>query len=118
MTYRQLPLIIVAGLLLASPGCWVAVEEEPLQPLSPEERGTVDELIGTTWRVEDYTVTFLEPPVCRVKGGDIEEIAPDGVKGHYALEDGILEVSAMDETRQAHWYGDRLAVDGVDAVPQ
>ena len=86
-------------------------------PLPPDSQGTVEQLVGTSWRADEFEVTFNEPPNCLIKGGSIEEMAPEGIDGEYTLADGILEVTAMDETYFALWHGDRLVVDGEDAVP-
>lgn len=80
-----------------------------------DEAGT-GELVGTTWQVGEFIATFYEPPDVLLKGGRINETHPEGVMGTYTIEDGIIEVGALDQSRVGTFDGARLVIDGIEGV--
>jgi len=77
-----------------------------------------EKLIGTEWMVGDYHVAFKDAETVRVKGGPLATLAPNGLDATYKLEDGIIEVQAMGQTRTGTWDGEELVVDGNVAQPK
>ncbi|HIJ65507.1 MAG TPA: hypothetical protein HPP77_06090 [Candidatus Hydrogenedentes bacterium] len=80
-----------------------------------EAQKAAEALVGTTWLVEEYTVTFKEPPEVHVQGGPLDETDPEGITGEYAFENGVVKVNVAGETRTGTWDGESLTVDGLQA---
>ena len=98
---------------LAACGLYACSDAEDSPAISTP--GTAESLVGTTWRLEDYTITFHEPPEIHVAGGKIDEDHPEGVVGEYSVENGIIDISALDQGRSGTWDGQRLVIDGEKA---
>jgi hypothetical protein len=81
-----------------------------IEPLPPTAEG----IAGTSWKLEELTLTFKTPPLVEVRGGSI----PGGqtLRGAYAVYSGIIEISLMDRARAGIWDGRRLIIDGIDGV--
>lgn len=75
-------------------------------------------LAGTTWKMDDYVVEFQDESQVLVKGGQIAQLMPDGASGEYKVEDGKFSISILGMTKSGTWDGEKLVVDGTEAVPQ
>jgi len=80
------------------------------------EEEAPNELVGTKWNVGEYEVEFKNNTTVLVKGGQINDLAPEGVEGAYTLEDGRIEVEVLGETRVGTWDGEKLVVDGAEGT--
>ena len=108
-------LMAVAAGLTVCTGTQKGSRPAPLAMSPEEEQKAAQALMGTTWLIGEFTVAFKEPPEVFVKGGPLAESWPDGVTGEYTFEKGIVEVTALDETRMGTWDGANLVVDGLKA---
>jgi len=108
-------LAALAAGLTACTGTQKDSRPAPLEMSPQEEQKAAQALVGTTWRVEEFTITFKNPPEVFIKGGPLAESEPNGVTGEYTFEKGIVEVTASDETRAGTWDGVNLVVDGLKA---
>jgi len=95
----------------AAPAAAPASASAPVDPL-------LQKLIGTTWMVGDFQATFQDAKTVLVKGGDLAALYPNGYPATYTFENGTLEVTVMDQKTAATWDGEKLVVDGVEAVRQ
>ena len=109
-------------------------EAQPEEPAAPAEAPaeTPDEsaeaqpeaaeggtgLTGTKWQMGDYVIEFQDESNVLVKGGQIATLMPDGAMGEYKVEDGKFSVNILGMTRSGTWDGEKLIVDGTEAVPQ
>jgi hypothetical protein len=99
-------------------------EEAPAAPAeesaeaapAAEEGGTG--LVGTKWKLDEYVIEFQDDTQVLVKGGQIATLMPDGATGEYKIEDGKFSVSILGMTKSGTWDGDKLVVDGVEAIAQ
>lgn len=94
-----------------------AVEEPEAESAVLDDATLLDSLIGTTWMVGDMRVHFKDGQYVLVEGGEVAEIAPEGMNAAYTLENGTITVTAMGRTTTATWDGERLVVGGVPARP-
>ncbi len=74
------------------------------------------QLIGTSWMIGDYHVSFKDNNKAIVKGEPIHDLYPDGVEATYSLkENGDFVINAkkenLDETKIGIWNGKELVVD-------
>ena len=74
------------------------------------------DLVGTVWVYDGMTITFMDDSKLLLKGGVVEDVAPEGLDGTYTLKDGIIEVSALDITKSGTFDGKTMVVDGKTAV--
>jgi hypothetical protein len=92
----------------------------PTQPAAEQPAGAADatqqKLIGTTWQVGDIQVTFTSANKVKLAGGPIANAAPNGLDADYSYQNGTLEVTALGQTKNGTWDGDKLVVDGNVAV--
>jgi hypothetical protein len=94
----------------------VAAVEEPEAESGVLDDATLLELLsGTTWMVGDMRVHFKDGQYVLVEGGEVAEIAPEGMNAAYKLENGTITVTAMGRTTTATWDGEQLVVEGVPA---
>jgi hypothetical protein len=76
----------------------------------------MDGLVGSKWTYEEIELTFKEGNKVHLKGGPLAALAPDGTDADYTLKDGAIEVSVMGETYSGTFDGEKLIVDGTEAV--
>ncbi len=116
--------LLVAALCAITAGCGSPVEapDTSLTTLPPATAGTVEQLIGTDWIVGDMVVSFKDAGSLVVRGGVVDEMAPDGVQGSYTVTNGnvevLVEIMGEQHVRRGTWDGERLVVDGTPAIRQ
>ncbi len=71
-----------------------------------------EKLIGTAWMLGDVHVQFLDAEKVVLKGGPLNALAPNGLTANYSYKDGLVEVSAIGQTKTGTWDGEKLVVDG------
>ena len=87
--------------------------------VTPEPAAAADPLAGTSWKGPEYTVTFKGNGVCMASGGQLADIAPDGLEATYKIDAaGAVEVSAMGNTFTGTFDGTKLIVDGAEYAKQ
>ncbi len=96
-----------------------AVESVQAQPESQDTAS----LAGTSWQWGDYEVTFKDATSFHIQGGELRDMAPDGVAGTYAIEDGdvgtkALTFTVLDQIKTGTWDGENLVVEKEAAVRQ
>ena len=69
-------------------------------------------LVGTAWMLGDIHVQFLDAEKVMLKGGPLNALAPNGLTAKYSYKDGLVEVSAIGQTKTGTWDGEKLVVDG------
>ena len=105
------------AIVAVATGCGTADDDAP-QLDEDWEPGTEEQLIGTVWRLEEFHLTFQEPPDVVIRGEIIEQEGYDEVTGVYTVdEDGIIRVSALNESRVGTWDGENLIIDGITGEP-
>lgn len=79
---------------------------------------TAEDLVGTVWAYDGMTITFTDDSKLLLKGGVVDDVAPEGLEGTYTLENGIIEVSAhtVGITKSGTFDGTTMVVDGKTAV--
>lgn len=75
-------------------------------------------LVGSTWKIGEFTATFKDDTTVSLKGGPLAAIAPNGLDAKYTLADGKVTVSAMGQTKSGTFDGTNLIIDGDTAVRQ
>lgn len=85
------------------------------QPAAPAAGAT---LVGSTWKIGEFTANFKDATTVSLKGGTLASIAPDGLDAKYTLADGKVEVNAMGMTKTGTFDGANLIIDGSAAVRQ
>lgn len=95
-----------------------APSEAPDIPVQPSGALPSDplaaQLVGTTWHFGDIYATFIDGETLWMKGGQIAEIAEEGIQVKYTFKDGgILELQILGETRFGAWNGEILILDGM-----
>lgn len=89
-----------------------------LQGTAPEAQEAPQSLVGTTWKVGEYTASFQTGQDVLVKGGPISD--PAGAKGTYTIQadKNIIEVTILGRTQAGTWDGTKLTMDGFEGVKQ
>ncbi len=94
-------------------------DEEPVAAVEPVEQPAASAgLVGSTWQVGEFTVTFKDDSRLQVMGGKAAEIAPQGLEGTYVVKDGVIEIRVLTEHKTGTWDGTQLVIDGVSARKQ
>ena len=83
--------------------------------IDPSDAGSVDELIGTKWAIDDFVLEFREGGEVHVSGDGVP--IPGGVLGEYSVTEGVVEVSAAGQTHRGIWDGERLEMSGFEGEP-
>jgi len=97
---------------------------EPEAAPAPEEAAPAEPavaggtLVGSTWKIGEFTATFKDDTTVSLKGGPLAAIAPNGLDAKYTLADGKLTVKAMGQTKSGTFDGTNLIIDGDTAVRQ
>jgi hypothetical protein len=86
---------------------------EAAKPAATTADPLLEKLIGTSWQLGDFLVTFQDSGNVVIKGKPVEQIAPSGLPGKYSLNNGIIEISAMGQSKSGTWDGEKLVVDGM-----
>ena len=82
-------------------------------PAAPAASG----IVGTIWKVGEFTIKFEADGVIRVKGGSVPAILPNGLEGSYMLkDDGSLELNAGGSSFSGSFSDGKLTVDGTAAT--
>lgn len=66
-------------------------------------------IAGTTWKIDQYEVTFNEEPSMKVKMG------PASLDGSYKLDGNKIELTALTYKFNGTWDGADLIIDGAKA---
>lgn len=74
---------------------------------APAAAGDPAALVGTTWKLGDFTINFKDAAKVNIKGGPF----PDGMDADYKVENGNLSVSVMGQTKTGKWDGTTLTID-------
>jgi HEAT repeat protein len=82
-------------------------------PTAPPATGTMN-LVGTTWKLGEFTVLFKDATTINVKAPRM----PSGMDGTYTLEDGKITVNIAMETKTGTWNGTTLVIDGMTGEKQ
>lgn len=88
-----------------------AVEETAEEAPQPVD-ALHEKLVGTSWMLSDIHVQFLDAKKVVMKGGPINALAPNGITADYSYKEGIVEVTALGQTKSGTWDGEKLVVDG------
>ena len=83
-----------------------AVVSDPLQ----------QKLIGTSWKLSDFEITFKDANKIWLKGGPLRDLAPAGLDAQYTYKDGTVEIVAMGQTKTGTWDGEQLMIEGLAAT--
>ncbi|HUW62166.1 MAG TPA: hypothetical protein VMZ06_14280 [Candidatus Bathyarchaeia archaeon] len=86
------------------------------QPAAPAAAAAA--LVGSTWKIGEFTANFKDATTVSLKGGALASIAPDGLDAKYTLADGKIEVNAMGTVKTGTFDGTNLIIDGSTAVRQ
>lgn len=98
-----------------APAAEAAETGEAAEAAAPAAEGADElhaKLINTAWKVGDFEVNFLDTEKVLVKGGPLSAIAPNGLEAKYSYAEGLIEVTAMGQTKKGTWDGETLTVDG------
>jgi len=80
--------------------------------LTAEKAGS---LRDSTWEVGGFELQFGEAPQVHVSGDAVP--IPGGVDGFYTIDtEGVVEVRALGQAKSGVWDGERLMVDGAEAL--
>ncbi|MBI4556723.1 MAG: hypothetical protein HY706_04000 [Candidatus Hydrogenedentes bacterium] len=88
---------------------------EPVAATPALATAGANDLLNTTWKIDEYVITFKNAPVIHIKGGILGDT---GMEGTYKFENGVVEVSALGQTKTGTWNGGKLVIDGVDGIKQ
>ena len=91
------------------------VPDTAVQPAAPAAGAA---LVGSTWKIGEFTANFKDATTVSLKGGALASIAPDGLDAKYTLADGKIEVNTMGMTKTGTFDGTNLIIDGSTAVRQ
>ena len=107
----------VAPAPVPAPAPEAAPAPAPAAPAAaaPAVAGT---LVGSTWKLGEFTANFKDDTTVSLKGGQLAAIAPDGLDAKYTLKDGKVELNAMGMTKNGTFDGTNLVIDGTTAVRQ
>lgn len=92
--------------------------ETPAEMKTEEAAPTVDGLVGTKWTYDEINLEFREGNKVFLKGGPLAALAPDGTEADYTLDGEKFEVNVLGETYTGTFDGEKLTVDGKEAVMQ
>lgn len=67
-------------------------------------------LPGTTWKFDDFYITFVSDTALTVHDEDPNDVYAEGT---YSMVDGFIEVALDDRVRAGSWDGKQLIVDGM-----
>ncbi|MDX9974269.1 MAG: hypothetical protein RBU21_14895 [FCB group bacterium] len=81
---------------------------------APAAAGDPAALVGTTWKLGDFTLNFKDAAKVNIKGGPF----PDGMDADYKVVDGAFTVSVMGQTKTGTWDGTALIIDEKAAEKQ
>ena len=102
-----------------SPSTTDAVAPETVSEASPEAspvKGDLhDQLSGSSWKIGDFQVSFLDKEKVLLKGGVLINIMPKGLEAPYQYEDGAIVISALGQRKTLVWDGEKLLMDGMAA---
>jgi hypothetical protein len=117
--------LLIVALCVITAGCTKPVEAPEAGqavPSLPAKAGTAEQLVGSDWIIGDMVVSFKDTQTLSVKGGAVEEMAPNGVEGTYSIKNGavevLVEIMGEQHVRRGTWDGERLIVDGTPALRQ
>ncbi|HOE65500.1 MAG TPA: hypothetical protein PLO62_03150 [Candidatus Hydrogenedentes bacterium] len=69
-------------------------------------------LVGKTWQLDKFTLSFTSEKDMIVRGGPVDSIAPNGLTASYSVDKGIFKAVALGKTYTGTWDGTNLVVDG------
>ncbi len=73
---------------------------------------TTGSLVGTSWQVGNYTLTFMANTEVLVRGGD----AAGGLRGTYTLDNGTVAIDVMGTAASGTFDGQTLILDGAEGT--
>ena len=109
--------LIAAAMIALLGAC--GVDEQDAGPPEDFTPGSIDELVNTEWRFEEFELAFQDPPEVIVRGEPIRaEFGLDDVTGEYAVDDSgfveiTVEIGDLNEIRMGTWDGEQLIIDGI-----
>lgn len=68
------------------------------------------ELLGTTWKFDDFYISFVSESAINFHGEDAQDIFGEGT---YSIIEGFIEVTMDERVRAGSWNGERLIIDGM-----
>jgi len=69
-----------------------------------------DRLQGTTWKFDDFYITFVSETALNLHGENGQDVL---AKGTYSVIDTFIEVALNDRVRAGSWDGEQLMIDGM-----
>ena len=83
---------------------------------APKPAAAANSLEGTTWQIGPYKLTFKKEPEVLIKGGDADNVSPDGITGEYHLKGTSIEVGANGEIHTGTYDGKTMNIEGQDGT--
>lgn len=97
----------------AAPAAEAAAPPAPAGPADPLQ----EKLFGTSWKVDVYTLNFLDAQKVKISGGKITQLFPTGADAKYTFakdEKGVgnITLSLLGLTQKGTWDGEKLVIQG------
>lgn len=100
-----------------APAAMETVEAQDVAP-TMDPQALHQALIGTSWRVGDMQIKFLDESKVFAKGGMIAELSLEGITASYTFENGKITATAAGKSVMGAWDGQKLLFAGQEGVRQ